>query len=98
VNTISAEEVVSEAESLYAQWPELPTPEKRQIVESITDKIVIGKDEIDITLSYLPSSEELTKSQRRLWPAPSSEIRGPRIHTDEHGFFSRKALSAFRVS
>ena len=66
VNTISAEEVLQEAETLYARWPKLPIENKRKIVEAITEKIVIGKGEIDIILSYLPSSEEMVKSQQRL--------------------------------
>lgn len=66
VNNLSAEEVVQEAENLYSRWPHLPIEHKRKIVESITEKIVVGKDEIDITLAYMPSSEELTNSQRRL--------------------------------
>ena len=66
VNNLSAAEVLSEAETLYARWPELPTDTKRQIAESIIEKLVIGDGEIDITLSYLPSSEELTKAQQQL--------------------------------
>jgi site-specific DNA recombinase len=57
---------LSEAETLYVRWPELPTDTKRQIAESIIEKLVIGDGEIDITLSYLPSSEELTKAQQQL--------------------------------
>jgi hypothetical protein len=30
------------------------------------EKITIGKDEIDITLAYLPSSEEMVKTQQAL--------------------------------
>jgi site-specific DNA recombinase len=67
INHVSADEVVSEARTLYAQWPDLEIEAKRRIVESITEKIVIGKDnEIEITLSYLPTSEELTKTQQSL--------------------------------
>jgi site-specific DNA recombinase len=66
VSTLSADEVLSEAQTLYARWPDMPTENKRQIAESIIEKIVIGDGEIDITLSYLPSSEELTKTQQQL--------------------------------
>ena len=68
---ISAEEVVTEATNLHKQWPKFNQADKRRIIESITEKIVVSGDQIDITLSYLPSSEELTKSQRNLsdsWP------------------------------
>jgi site-specific DNA recombinase len=66
VNNLSADEVLSEAQTLYNRWPKLPTDDKRKIEESIVEKIVIGDGEIDITLSYLPSSEEMTKSQQQL--------------------------------
>jgi len=35
-----------------------PLADKRKIVEALIEKIVIGRGEIDITFSYLPSSEE----------------------------------------
>ena len=74
VSTLSAEEVVAEAEKLYAQWPTLPIEDKRKIVECIVEKITIGKDEIDLTLSYLPSSEEMIKNQQAL-PNRSAPVR-----------------------
>ncbi len=69
VNHVSAEEVLCEAQTLYEKWPTLPLDEKRKIAESVIEKIVIGKGEIDLNLSYLPSSEELCKSQQQMAPA-----------------------------
>jgi site-specific DNA recombinase len=66
VTDLSVEEVTSEANRLYTQWPTLPLDNKRSIVESIVEKVTIGKDEIDLTLSYLPSSDELVKCQQEL--------------------------------
>ena len=74
VNNLSAEEVVSEAEELYARWPKLPIEKRRNIVETIVEKIVIGKGEIDITFAYLPSSEEMIKNQLAL-PHRSAPVR-----------------------
>ena len=74
VNELSVDEVTNEAQSLYAQWPTLDVASKRRIVQGITERIVIGKDnEIEITLSCMPSSEEATKSQQRL-PAAVAEL------------------------
>jgi site-specific DNA recombinase len=67
VTELSVEDVTSEAEKLYTQWPQLPFENKRSILESIVEKITIGKDEIDLTLSYLPSSEELVKNQQAVY-------------------------------
>ena len=76
INHVSADEVVNEAKTLYTQWPDLEIEAKRRIIESITEKIVIGKNnEIEITLSYLPTSEELTKTQQSL-PAGFAAAHG----------------------
>jgi site-specific DNA recombinase len=66
VNQLSAEDVLHEANSLYDRWPKLPTEDKRRIAEALVEKIVIGDGEIDITFSYLASSEELCKTQQQL--------------------------------
>lgn len=66
VNNLSADEVLAEARTLYDRWPSMTTEAKRKIAESLIESIVIGEGEIDITFSYLPSSEELTKCQQQL--------------------------------
>ena len=66
VNKLSADDVLHEANTLHARWPSLPTDDRRKIAESLIDKMVIGENEIDITFSYQPSSEELCKSQQQL--------------------------------
>jgi site-specific DNA recombinase len=66
VNTLSADAVLTEARALYARWPQLPIDERRKIAESLCEKITIGEGEIDITLTYQPTSEELTKCQQQL--------------------------------
>ena len=67
VNNLSADEVLSEANQLYSRWPQLPAEAKRKIVEGILEKAVIGPgDTIELTLSYLPTSEEMVHSQQRL--------------------------------
>jgi site-specific DNA recombinase len=69
VNHLSADEIVNEACDLYGRWPHLSFEEKRRIVESVTEKIVIGKDDVSISLCHLPSYEEMTKKHRMLRPA-----------------------------
>jgi len=71
IHQIAADDVVTEASNLHIRWPTFAQEEKRRIIESITEKITIKGDEIDITFCYSPSSEELTKRQRNLsdsWP------------------------------
>ena len=66
IRDLSADAVLREARELYANWPTLPVERKQSVVQSLVEKIVVGPDEIEIRLSYLPSSEELTKSQQHL--------------------------------
>jgi site-specific DNA recombinase len=68
VNKLSANDVLHEANTLYDRWPNLPTEDRRRVVEAIIEKITIGNGEIGITFSHVPSSEELCKSQSSLGP------------------------------
>lgn len=54
IQCLSSDTVLREAKDLYDRWLELPFEEKRAIVELITEQIVIGKEDINIKLSYLP--------------------------------------------
>lgn len=54
ISQLSQEEIITGARDLYSRWPELPHEEKRRIVEAITDRIVIHKDEVEINLFYAP--------------------------------------------
>jgi hypothetical protein len=53
---------------MMVAWPTIGTDEKRRVVESIVEKIVVDNDakEIEITLSCIPTSEETTNSQQAL--------------------------------
>lgn len=66
VDSLSTETVVSEALDLQKRWPSLGTEEKRRVVESIVESIIVDKDaqEINITLSCIPTSEETANSQQ----------------------------------
>jgi len=57
----SSDELVTEAKDLYGRWPILENAEKRKIVEVITERITVGKDEINISLAYLPTSQLMTE-------------------------------------
>jgi site-specific DNA recombinase len=54
VNNLSAEEVVSEVQDLYQHWPSWEPEAKRAIVETITERIDIAKDETSTALCYIP--------------------------------------------
>lgn len=54
IQHLSSAEIVSEARDLYSRWGDLAFEEKRRIVETIVDRIVVGKGEINFDLCYLP--------------------------------------------
>ena len=56
IQSLSSDAVMRQARDLYEQWPTLGFPEKRNIVETITSTIVVGTDDIDISLAFLPPS------------------------------------------
>lgn len=50
----SSDEVLAEARDLYARWPSLEFNFRRQIIEAITDRILVADNEITVHLAYLP--------------------------------------------
>ncbi|MDE3148584.1 MAG: hypothetical protein KGL37_03870, partial [Acidobacteriota bacterium] len=60
---------------IYSRWPDLEQSEKRKIIENILQKIVVGHEDVAISLAYLPSSAEImTERQRNFrgsWPQPA---------------------------
>jgi len=54
----SSDEILHEAKDLYSRWPKLDSEEKKKIIECITEKIIVGKDDITINLCYLPTSSQ----------------------------------------
>lgn len=67
IQHLNAGEVLSEAKNLYHNWLIMSFEERRSIVETITEQLVIHKDTIDIRLSHLPAphlSQKAGKSER----------------------------------
>lgn len=55
ISALSSHVIQQDAKDLYNSWKSLPFEEKRTIIETITEKITIHQDTIDISLSYLPT-------------------------------------------
>ena len=64
IQYVSNNEVLNEAKDLHTHWPTLTSEEKRRIVETITNKITIEKDEVTISLSSIPHSLNSPEWQR----------------------------------
>lgn len=56
IQSLSNGTIIQEAKDLYTRWPELPFEEKRNIIETITEKITVDASSIDISLSYIPTT------------------------------------------
>lgn len=53
INNLTRTQVIDDSKELYSRWSKLSEEEKRKIVETTIEKIVIGEDEISISLSVL---------------------------------------------
>jgi len=65
VQYLSSDEILTEARDVYSRWPDLEQAEKRKIIESILQKIVVGHEDVAISLAYLPSSAEIMTERQR---------------------------------
>ncbi len=76
VQLLGRDEILAEARDLHARWPSLLAEEKRQIVEAIVEEIRVGKDEVEIDLTYRPGPSEMTATEQRYseeaWPPACS--------------------------
>ncbi|HZF16983.1 MAG TPA: hypothetical protein VE046_13665, partial [Steroidobacteraceae bacterium] len=57
ISLLSQEEVMAKDRDLFARWPSLPPEEKRTIVETITEKIIVGSGDVSISLLYDPPTD-----------------------------------------
>jgi site-specific DNA recombinase len=62
IGIVSREAAFADARDLASRWSDLPFPERRQIVETITDRVVVGRGEVEITLLYSPSRSDAGKA------------------------------------
>ena len=74
IGTLSRDEVLDEAKDLADKWGDLPFEHRRQIVETITDRIVVGKEGVEIILLQVPFGNDDELATKPL---------GPRLRGDE---------------
>lgn len=55
MQSLSSEEVIHEAKDLHSQWEGFTYEEKHSIIETITEAIIVGEEDIEIKLKYLPT-------------------------------------------
>jgi site-specific DNA recombinase len=64
IGTVSQAEAIEEARDLSSRWDDLPLEDKRQIVEAITDRIIVGRDDVEIRLLHIPFGNDAEKATR----------------------------------
>ena len=80
IQQLSRDEVLTEAKDLYSRWHQFTAEEKQRIVETVVERIVIGKDDVTIELCYVPSASEImAKGQRDLMDSLLSRRCMPRV-------------------
>lgn len=82
---LSREEVLANARDLYETWPTLPQTEKRQIVEAITERIIVADRDVTVDLLALPGG---TASSSPQGGAPPSTPNGGKLATNPQGFIA----------
>ena len=86
INLRSKDQMIVEAQSLYSRWSTLSFQQKREIVESITESIIINKNDIDINLHYVPhnNSNPNIPQTSNTHPSKSTSKKA----TNNHGFMA----------
>lgn len=85
---LSQEEVFSGARDLASAWPSLSQEDRRQIVETITERITVSKDEVTIDLIGLPTLEGPGGGDDEPPPGSPSSPNGSKKATNQHGFIA----------
>lgn len=89
INNLSSAQILTEARSLHGRWPTLSREEQQRIVETITEKIIIGQDEVTIHFHYLPFFSPTPPSTP---PSSntnnSSSTNGGNNATNHHGLYA----------
>ena len=68
VHYYSSGAIIQESKDLYNKWASLSYEEKRQVIEIITEKIIVDKEEINIKLSYLPTPLKIKENGNTTMP------------------------------
>lgn len=64
IEALSRDEILTEARDLHARWSQLNFEEKRQIIEAVVEEIRVGKEVVEIDLSYFPVPSVVTSEKK----------------------------------
>lgn len=102
IQFLSSDEILQEAKDLHSRWQELSYDQKRKIIENITERITIDKDEVSIDLCYLPSPSEMMTNRARspadMYLTTEREFQEKNIQISAPLFFCIGQFRIFRRS
>jgi len=55
IQSLSSDTILEEANDLYNGWKNMEFDAKRSVIETIMEKITIGKQDITVSLAYMPA-------------------------------------------
>ena len=79
IENLSKEQILTETQDLYSRWSTLSRQEQQQIVETITESIVIEEDKVAINFHYLPfflNNDNMAMNSQGFWAATKVNLAG----------------------
>ena len=74
IDSLSGEQLVTEAIELQGRWPQMSQEERRKVIELMVRRIDIGEGELEFHLVQLPSYKEITNWQNT-YPHGNTAVR-----------------------
>ena len=62
VENLSSSHVLDETKTLHSRWPTLSVDQRQQVIETVTDSIIIDSDSVSINFHYLPFFKQDNKA------------------------------------
>lgn len=75
MQSLDNNQVVHEARDLHSQWKTFTNEEKKSIIEAITKSIIVGKEDIEINLAYIPTLAQKKTLNSDSWSKAPSTIQ-----------------------
>ncbi|MDE2133914.1 MAG: recombinase family protein [Alphaproteobacteria bacterium] len=90
IHALSGEQILEEVRDLHTRWSSLSKEDKRSIVEAITETIIVGKDEVDIRLHYVPETASPPKAN----PSGDDGPNSPQANSSDNQGFEKPGTDA----
>ena len=87
ISLLSQEEVLVSTKDLIDRWDGLPESEKRHVIETIVERVTIGKGEVEFEFLYNPGSGSVP-SNTPPSPRTTSSGNGGSLAMKPHGFIA----------